>query len=64
MKFRGYTYIADWSWIVIIPTIAIIFNEPVYREKNCRITFHWLGWHFRLSWMEAEDENDNSLKKP
>ena len=55
MRFKGYTYIADWSWIVIIPTITLIFNKPVYREKNFRITFHWLGWHIRLSWMEVED---------
>lgn len=55
MKFQEYTYLADWSWIVIIPTIAIIFNEPAYREKNFRITFHWLGWHFRLIWMEADN---------
>lgn len=59
MKFKGYTYIADWSWLVIIPTIAIIFNEPVYCEKNLRITFHWLGWHFRLSWIETDKEQTN-----
>lgn len=54
MKFHGYTFIADWSWLVIIPTIAIFFNDPVFREKSFKITFHWLGWHFRLSWMEGE----------
>ena len=59
MKFKGYAFVANWSWIFIFPTIAIIFNDPLYRgEKNFKIVFHWLGWHFRLSWREVEDGND------
>lgn len=58
MRFQGFSYVIDWSWLVIIPTVAIIFNEPVYMEKNFRISFHWLGWHCRFAWIEVEHEQE------
>ena len=57
MKFRGFMFMNDWSWIVIFPTIALFRNEPVYRDRNFTLCLHWLGWHCRWRWIE-EENND------
>ena len=49
MKFRFYDGFTDWKWLYIIPTVNLIWNEPMYTVKTFRVSIHWLGWH--LSWL-------------
>ena len=48
IKFRNFTFWKGFDNLFIFPEIVITIDEPIYREKNFRIAFHWLGWH--LGW--------------
>ena len=51
MKFDGYRFVIDWTWLYFIPSIVLTVNEPLYCYHNFNISVHWLGFHIRWSWM-------------
>lgn len=57
MKFDRYTFMSDWEWFFLLPTIAVIRRDRVLAVDNVSITIHWLGWHFRWRWIEKEGGN-------
>lgn len=52
MKFYRKDFDVDREWIMIIPTIVIRMNNPIYFESNVAIEFHWLTLHVRFMWMK------------
>lgn len=44
--------------IYILPSIDIVINDVMYREKNFAICFHWLVFHGRFLFVESEVKND------
>ena len=37
--------------IYLLPAIILVFNEPVYTERNFAIEIRWLVFHARILWM-------------
>lgn len=58
MKFDRYTFMLDWKWFFILPTIAVTRHDQVFINNDVSITIHWLGWHFRWRWVEREGESE------
>ena len=56
MRFRGFLFLKDFSWIYLIPSIEVVLNEPQYRNKSIKLMVHWIGWHFRWLWIEKDKE--------
>jgi len=54
MKFNRFQFNNYWGRIVLIPTIVIDRNDPIYCRHNFSIELHWLGWHCRWQWIEEE----------
>lgn len=52
MKFYRKDFDVDREWIMIIPTIVIRIDNPIYFESNVAIEFHWLTLHVRFMWMK------------
>lgn len=52
MKFDRKDFVIDKSNLYILPSINIIFNEAILREKNISIVFNWLMLHARIRWVE------------
>ena len=52
MKFKNFSYILEWTWIMIFPTITILKDEQQYMDRNFSIQLHWLGFHFRWFWLK------------
>ena len=42
--------------IYIIPTFRIFINNQMYLNRNFSIEFHWLVFHIRLLFTQAESE--------
>lgn len=42
--------------IYIIPTFRIFMNNQIYVSRNFSIEFHWLVFHTRLLFEQAESE--------
>ena len=47
MKLINFKNKTDCNWVVIIPTITLFFNDPIYIRKNFAIELHWLVFHIR-----------------
>ena len=47
------------DYIVILPTIILALNDPIYSKRNIAIEFRWLVFHARLLWMRGETEWQN-----
>lgn len=39
--------------IHLLPTVVIIKDDYMYREKNLAICVHFLWWHWRWLWLEV-----------
>lgn len=40
--------------IYFFPTIEIVKNNMMYRDRNFSICFHWLVFHVRFLFLESE----------
>ena len=52
MKFERKDFVIDMSNLYLLPSINIIFNEAILREKNISIVFNWLMFHARIRFVE------------
>jgi hypothetical protein len=56
MKFKKFYNLTDRCWIVFFPTIVLTINDPIYREKNFSIQFHFLGFHLKWFFIKEGKE--------
>lgn len=42
------------DWIIIIPTIVLHFNNPIYTMRTIELQYGWLCFHGRFMWEEVK----------
>ena len=52
MKFKDYKCQVFKDFWVLVPTVALNFNSPVYYGRNLAVEIHFLCVHMRWFWLE------------
>ncbi len=47
------------DWWVFPLALQVFLNDMLYKNKNIEITIHFLCFHIRWLFLEAEDGNDD-----
>ena len=42
------------DWITFIPTIELLINNPMYKEKNMTLVINIFIWHFKWFFIKEE----------
>lgn len=56
MKIKHGCFFTDKDWIVLIPTISIVINNPIFYHKNFALCFHFFIWHWKVMVIRGEKE--------
>lgn len=57
MKFDGYRFVIDWTWLYFIPSIVLTVNEPMYCYHNFNIRHQLLQVFLSeesVEWLEED----------